>query len=339
LVTLQRALKYRLDGDYARARAEFETVLQLENLPPDLHQIVNVYARAAEAYLAGRRLIPAAYVVASAGNYREKATIAGAGVADDMFGGMRVGGRLVYVASDRLNLDAAVDYQFRTYDDRARRNDSDLLWTLAANNAFAAGNLAIGVRGWASYRGDGITRHDYGVFSTWRRVVGPDDRIEIGAELRRRHYPAGLLRDRSRDIIEGRVAWTHGFAGGRASFTLAGHGGREFARFERPDGDSNFVGLSPSINAALGERWGVFAFGWWQNGRYNVERYGSDSGDELVAIGRRNDDLYEAGGGVTYMFADGWEVGANVLHIRDASNVVAENYRSTELFLTVRRDF
>lgn len=332
-------MKFRLDGEYARALAEFESVLQLENLPPDLHQAVNVYARAAAAYLAGRRVIPSAYIVASAGTYRERDTVAGAGLADDAFGGIRAGGRVIYVASDRLNIDAGIDYRFRHYDAPDRRDDSDLRWTLSANQPLEGGNLAIGVRGWASYRGDDQTRHDYGVFSTWRVIAGPDDRIEIGGELRRRHYPAGPLRDRSRDIIEGTAGWTHAVADGKASITLAAHGGREFARADRPDGDSWIYGLAPAVNASLGGGWGVFAFGWWQNARYNVERYGSDSGDEAAAIGRRNDDLYEAGGGLTYAFAAGWEVAINLLHIRDTSNIVVENYRATEVYLTLRRDF
>jgi hypothetical protein len=77
---------------------------------------------------------------------------------------------------------------------------------------------------------------------------------------------------------------------------------------------------------------------WWQNDRYNVERLGA-AGDSLVGIGTRNDNLYEVGGGLTWQFLPRWSLNPEILYVRDQSNVLAANYSSTELWITLRVDF
>ena len=81
-----------------------------------------------------------------------------------------------------------------------------------------------------------------------------------------------------------------------------------------------------------------FAFIWWQNERYAVERLG-EAGDRLTGIGTRNDNLYEVGGGLTWQFLPTWSLNPEILYIRDQSNILAANYSSTEIWITVRKDF
>jgi hypothetical protein len=121
-------------------------------------------------------------------------------------------------------------------------------------------------------------------------------------------------------------------------FSLTARGGREFAAAGNPYGDSNFVGLSPTLDVTITPELAAYAFGWWQNGRYNSELLRSDAG-ESAPIGTRNEKLYEAGGGVLWGFAPQWEVGPSLLYIRDRSNILGNNYSSTEISLILRRDF
>jgi hypothetical protein len=335
---LRRGLGLWQSGDFARARMVFERVLRLDNLPPDLHEQADVYAEAAKAWLDGRPAVLGGYVVASAGHYRENATIAGAGLANDSFGGVRLGGRANVPASPTFAINASLDYRFRRYDDGDRRDDSDLFWALGGSRALGDVNLGLGTRGWASARGDGITRNDAGVYADLRWVGDGADQFKFGIELRRRSYPNGPLRDRARDIIEVSGTWTRAFADGRASFSLTARGGREFAAAGNPYGDSNFVGLSPTLDITITPELAVYAFGWWQNGRYNSELLRGDAGDS-APIGTRNENLYEAGGGVLWGFAPHWEVGPSLLYIRDRSNILGNNYSSTEISLVLRRDF
>ncbi len=326
---------YLAMGDYAQAKIEFETVLRFDELPADLQSQAEIYAAAALAYAQGRRLLASGYAIAGYGNYRTGAR--GGGPDNDAFFSARVGGNLNYALADSSALDGSLDYRFRDYDNPGRRNDSDLRWNGAFSRTVGEANWAAGVRGRVSYRGDGQYRNDFGAYGNYRLRVAADDQLAAGLEVRQRRYPNGPLRERTRNIVEATGSWTRAFLDGKASFTLAGQVGREF-NTERADGDANFFGLSPSVSFAITEKLGGFAFFWWQNDRYNIERLGAP-GDSLVGIGTRNDNLYEVGGGLAWQFSPGWSLNPEVLYVRDQSNILAANYSSTEIWITVRRDF
>ena len=322
-------------GNYARAKIEFETVLRFDDLPSGLEQQVEIYAREAEAYATGSRWLGSGYGILGYGNYRTGAR--GGGPDNDRFFAARVGGSVNYELADSYALDGSLDYRFRDYDADGRRNDSDLRWNGAVSRNVGEGNWVAGLRGRVSYRGDGNYRNDYGVYGNYRLRLDSDNQVSVGAEVRQRRYPNGPLRDRTRNIFELSGSWTTSFLEGNGSFTLAGQAGREF-NTERNDGDANFFGLSPSVSYVFSDTVSAFGFFWWQNDRYNIERLGSP-GDGLVGIGTRNDNLYEVGGGLTWQFLPRWSLNPEVLYIRDQSNILAVNYSSTELWITLRYDF
>lgn len=321
-------------GDYASADIEFETVLRFDDLPADLRMRAEIYGEAARAYAEGRRTLGAGYAIAGYGNYRTGSH--GGGPLNERFFAARLGGNLNHELDDRYALNGSLDYRFRDYEGD-RRNDSDLRWNGNVSRAQGDGNWAAGLRGRVSYRGNGDYRNDFGVFGNYRLRLDEDNQIGAGLEVRQRRYPTGPLRDRTRNIVEASGSWTHALFDGKASFTLAGQAGREF-NTQRADGDANFFGLSPSIDFSLTKNLGGFAFVWWQNDRYNVERLGA-AGDRLTGIGTRNDNLYEVGGGLTWEFHPSWTLNPEVLYIRDQSNILAANYSSTEIWITLRKDF
>nr|WP_310523466.1 tetratricopeptide repeat protein [Polymorphobacter sp.] len=336
---LKRGLALFESGNYARARIEFESVLRLDGQPANLYQQAEVYADAARAYLAGDRLLPTGYVVAGYGHYAENDTIAGTGDANDNFFSARIGGRINYAVSPSSTINASLDYRYRNYDNGNRRKDSDLRWNGNVSHMIGDNNLAVGVRGWASARGAERTRNDYGVFGEFRLLGDPDSQFRIGAEVRRRDYPSGPLRERSRNIVDVTGGWTRSLLGGKASFSLAGGIGREFATDDRPDGNSNFFTLSPSLDFTLSKALGGHVFAWWQRDRYNLERINSIDGEQGAGIPLRSDNLWEVGGGLSWAIAKGWSLNPDVLYIKDDSNILAANYSATELHLTLRKDF
>jgi tetratricopeptide (TPR) repeat protein len=333
------ARAYLALGDYASAKIEFETVLRFDDLPVDLQQQVEVYASAARRYAEGERLLTFGYAVAGYGSYRVKATSRSSGAdSSDPFLSTRIGGGLSYRLDGGYAFDGSLDYRYRNYDNAERRDDSDLRWNAALSRALGEGNLATGVRGRVRYRGDGNYRNDFGAYGTYRYRIDKDNQITVGGEIRQRRYPTGPLRERTRNIAELTAGWTRSVLDGQASFSLLFNAGREF-NTDRPDGDSNFVGVSPSFNYRINNTLGAFVFGLWQNDRYNIERLNIDAADQILGIATRNDNLFEVGGGLSWKFAPGWSLNPEVLYIRDQSNIIAANYSSIEMWVTLRKDF
>src|SRR5262249_17835173 len=154
-------------------KIEFETVLRFDNLPPDLLTQVQTYDKAARQYMEeNRSLIGFAFLSAGVGHYWEHNTALTAASGDsdlqrDPFYEGRASVGLDQVLSENYLLDGNLDYQFRTFDNPEIRNDSDWRWVGQVSRTEGEGNLALGVRGWVSNRGNGY-RNDYGVFGNWR---------------------------------------------------------------------------------------------------------------------------------------------------------------------------
>jgi hypothetical protein len=77
---------------------------------------------------------------------------------------------------------------------------------------------------------------------------------------------------------------------------------------------------------------------------FGEERHHGESRKRRDALGegvilRRDDNLYDFGGGLVYQLARGWTLRPEILYIRDESNAVGFNYSSTEAWINLRRNF
>lgn len=328
-------------GEYSRAVLEFEKVLRFDNLPRDLLDQAATYDQAAADYAAGRAWRAFYYAETGIGNYRENSS-----AATDIFGGagnhdtfwpFRVGGGVNTDVTERYALNATLDYRFRWYDDSDRRNDSDWRWNVNLSRPVDDDSLRFGMRGRVSYRGDGQHRNDWGVFASYDVGLGPNDRLSLGGEVRERRYPSGPLRERTRDIAELTGSWTHSLADGRTSLTFGANLGQEWATQDRPDGDASFWGVNGELDHAFSDE--LDAFFWWsyQNEGFDDERPDFTTDPDLLV--KRNDDLWNFGGGVVWRFARGWSLRPTFEYNWEESNIPALAYSSTELWLTVRKSF
>jgi Tetratricopeptide repeat/Surface lipoprotein assembly modifier len=328
-------------GEYARARIEFESVLKFGNLPPDMQSQTEVYDQVAADYAAGKRWQPFYYAETGVGNYRENSSsstdIFGGAGNNDTFLPIRVGGGWSTRVSERHTFNGTLDYRFRWYDDSDRRNDSDLRWNFNLSRPVDDDNLRFGVRGRASYRGDSQYRNDWGVFADYRLGFGDSDQLTIGGEVRERRYPQGPERDRTRDIAQLTASWTHSLPNGRTSFTLGGQLTQEWATQERPDGNASFWGVNGEVDHSFSDALdGVF---WWSydSESYDEERPDFTTDPDLLLT--RNDDLWHFGASLVWGFARGWSLRPTIEYNWEDSNVDALAYSSTEYWLTVRKSF
>ena len=339
---LERGHAYLDQGEYAKAVLEFEQVLRFDNLPADLRQRAEIYAKAASGYREGRRLSGFGFAETGGGYYRENVTrttnALGGDPARDWFGEARVGGGLGYVLGNDLSIDGGLDYQFRHYDDADRINDSNLRWNASLTQSLAQGSQSIGVRGEASYRGEDGYRQDYGLFVNRYFTLDPDNQVRLEAEIRARDYPSGEERQYSRDIGEVWLGWTRALVDGRAALTITFNGGYEWATRDRPQGDQTFYGVAFDFGTDFNERLSGFLFGLWEHNGYHEDIPVDDEFDEVREL-TPDLDIYELGGGLSYEFAPGWSLRPEVLYIRDEGDTEFSDYSATEFWLVVRASF
>lgn len=330
-------------GDHGEARIVFETALRFDSLPSDLLSQVNIYDEAARQALEGRRLVGFGYAEMGMGVYRVNSTRGTQVFGDEWhrnaFYNTRVGGGINYSLDEGHALDAMLDYRHRYYEASRTRDDSDLRWSIAGSNGFGENNLGVGLRGRVSYRGNGDYRNDVGLFADYTRRIGDSNQFTLGAEVQRRRYPRGALRERSRTNSTVTVGWSRSMANGRATFSFSAHGGRNGAT-SRPDGNSSVIGSLANFDYAFSERLDGFVYVWWERDAFNTDRvrFHPDSLDEGVVL-RRKDNLYEGGFGLTWEFAAEWSLRPELVYVRDQSNLADFNYSSTEMWINVRKGF
>jgi tetratricopeptide (TPR) repeat protein len=334
---------YVVLGDYPQAKIEFETVLRFDNLPPDLLTQVEIYDKAAKQYLDGEKhLIGFAFVEAGAGHYWEHNTaITSASEEDndlrkDPFLEGRSGIGLDQALSKTYLLDGNLDYQFRTFHNVLIRNDSDWRWVGQISRTLGESNLALGTRGWISNRGNGY-RNDYGVFGSWRYRLNSINQLSIELRVWRRSYPSGPERDLSRNIGEIRLGWTHTLSD-RVDLSITANGSGSW-QANIPDGDRSVTGLSGRFNMVLTRRLDVIMLGLWQHHDFNENREHFNPVLDTVGEFSRTDNEYELGGGVVWDLQRGWSLRPQFLYTREASNVPINDYHSTELRITVRKNY
>jgi hypothetical protein len=304
---------------------------------------VQIYNKAAEQYLeSGRLTVGFAFLEAGIGYYWEHDTFHPSSNSDDLrrdpFYHLRGGGALNYLFSESYALDGNVDYRFRDYfDNDLIRNDSDLRWFGEVSHTWGESNVALGSRGRVSYRGNGQYRTDYGVIGSWRYRLNPSNQLGIAAEVRRRAYPPGPLRGRSRSTAEAVMRWTHALTD-RANFVVTGNGASEF-NSGRPDGHANIFGGSGTLNFIFHKRLDSWLGVLYQHHTFDEDRTHMDRALVNIGIFSRTDNNWEVNGGLAWSLGRGWYLRPDFLYTRDVSNAPINDYHSTEVRLSVRKNF
>lgn len=340
---LGRARALYAEGEYARARIEFESVLGFDPaiVAGDLLTLTSVYDDIAEDYAAHRGGSLFFYTETGIGSYRQNSSastdlFAGAGNYDT-FLPIRAGGGWNAPVPGHHLFSGTVDYRFRWYDAADRRNDSDLRWNFNLSRPVDDDNLRFGMRGRTSYRGGGSYRNDWGAYATYNLGFGLNDRLAVTGEVRERRYPNGALRSRTRDIAELTAVWTHSLAGGRTSVSFGGSVAQEWATQERVDGDASIWSVRGSVDHPFGETFDAFFFLEYWNEGYDEER--PDVTTDPNVLVQRSDDFVYAGGGLVWSFAPGWTLRPTLEYDWEDSNIPALAYSNTEVWVTVRKSF
>jgi hypothetical protein len=347
-VRLEMGRAYMALGDYARAKLEFETVLRFDNLPPGLREQAQVYSKAADDTLAGKKTVGYGYLeagygydsnVQSATRNSEISVVNGNTIVldptqrkrSDHYKSVALGGELVHALTERFSAFAGADARGRAYNniDVADFGSLDGRFGLGYNAGDNSARLGFNAgRYWLDYD---KTRDSVGSTVDYRHLVTKQDQFIVNAGASRFHFLSEDLKVNNFDLYQAAMGWLHASADGRAAAGLTIVYGKENATNGRSDGDKPFYGARITLQSAFTDQIGAFVLGGVQRGKYSQV-------NELFDT-RRVDTLYDVTAGMAWSFAKGWSLRPQVVYYKNKSNISLFQYDKTDVSLNLRVDF
>lgn len=336
-------------GDYGRAKIEFEAVLAIQNLPPDLRTSVEQYAKAAEARAQNQRLTGSGYVEVGVGsdtNIGSATTLSLVNVPSiglyapppptgrktaDNYGTLGLGGEVSYQLTDQWSIYGGGDYRGRGYQ---MYHDSDY--------ATLDGRFGVSYAGGAWLLRTGLSAGQYnlnqerlritsGATLDWRMALNNQNQFSLGASYTDASYQLASYTSQNTQTTALTAGWLTSLSGGSTVFSLTGAFGIERGVGGRDDGDRRFYGPRLAIQTSFAERMGAFA-----SAGATVSRY---DGTNALYLFPRNETLYDLTLGMTWSFGKGLSVRPQFSAIRNNSNADLYSYDKNDWTVNLRFDF
>lgn len=347
-VRVEMGRAYLALGDYARAKLEFETVIRIPNLPPDIRQQAEAYGKVAEKYIRGSKTAAYGYLEYGYGHDsnalsatgRNPIVISGGTLVElpvsslassSNYNAVSLGGEVIRSLSEGFSVYAGGDARARFYNQLDPADYMNL--DLRAGVGYATGrhNVRFGVLGGRYFLDHRTLRDSVGGNVDYRFLANDTSQLTANITAIRFKYANELLRVNDYDLYQGALGFTRALAGGRAIVGATMIGGYEAADPNRQDGDKRFGGLRVLMQAALNNRVGAFASAGATFNDYLVEN---------ALFGKqRRDYLYDVTAGVTVGIKSGWSVRPQVAYIKNVSNIDLYSFDRTDVSFNVRKDF
>lgn len=346
-VRLEMGRAYLALGDISRAKLEFETVLRFQNLPADLRQQAQIYDKAADEYLQGKKTVGYAYLEYGYGydSNPQSATrisevnLAGGGTLllpqsalaqGDQYHALTLGGELVHALSDKFSVFAGIDARGRHYTDLSVANWNTVDGRMGLGYNSGVHNVRFAVTGGRFWLDTLKTRDSGGATLDYRYLAGKQDQVSLGLSGSRNKFVPDALKINSYDLYQASLGWLHGAADGRGAAGVTLLGGVEDELNGRVDGNKPFVGARLTLQRAFSASVGGFLLAGAQYGKYSEI-------NPLFAE-QRIDTLYDVTAGMSWTLAKGWSVRPQVLYMKNRSNLPLFEYDRTDVSLNLRVD-
>jgi hypothetical protein len=347
-VRLEMGQAYLALGDYARAKLEFETVLRFENLPPGLREQANVYGKAADDFISGKKTAAYGYMElgygydsnAQSATRSSEITIVNGNTLilppsslkrSDHYKAVSLGGEVVYALSNRFSAYAGTDLRGRSYNnvDVADFGSADARIGFGYNEGAASARVGLtGGRYWLDYE---KTRDNFGLTGDFRYAVTKQDQVSVNALATRLRFLSEALSINNAELFQLTTGWLRAFFDGRAAAGLAFVVGKENATNGRDDGDKPFYGARVTLQAAFSDSIAGFFLAGVQRGKYSQVNVLFDT--------TREDRLYDVTTGLTWSIAKGWSLRPQLVYYKNHSNIALFEYDRTDVSLNLRADF
>ena len=358
---LDMARAYYQLGDMARARAEFETVLQ-HNPSETARSTIRKYLDAIAAQDPGKKTRLAGYVEGTAGrdtnvnNSTSQSQVTvnvpaiGQFVATlsptslktaDNYYGVAAGGEVAHSLNTSWGLYAGADLRQRTY---GRQKSFDALGAEAragARYGAEANRVQFGVLGGQYTLGGARNRNTLGFNADWGYALSPSNQVNLfGQYLQYRFADIAMQVNDFNQQVAG-AGWVHVLADGKAMLSGAVYFGREqdtslivtqaTPNGGRTDGAKRLGGLRIGGQSAWGDRTVLYASAGWQTGSY--------SRTNPFFLSQRGDKFYDLTLGADWHWDGLWSVRPQLAYTQNKSNIAIYSYNRIDASVTLRRDF
>jgi tetratricopeptide (TPR) repeat protein len=347
-VRVEMGRAYLALGDYARAKLEFETVIRIPNLPPDIRQQAEAYGKLADQYSKGKKTVAYGYMEYGYGYdsnpfsavARNPITIAGGFPIDlplsslartSNYNAVSLGGEVIHALPGGFSLFAGGDARARFYNQLDPADNMTV--DLRGGVGYSAGkhSVRVGVLGGKYYLDHNGFRRSLGGNADYRILLNDTTQLTTNLTMIRFKYDSELLQANDYDLYSGLLGINKSVFGGRAIIGLSVSGGYETADPRRQDGDKRFGGLRLTVQGAFSERIGSFLTLGATMNDYLLE-------NALFGLQRR-DYFYDATAGMTFGIKSGWSVRPQVSYYKNVSNIDLYRYDRTDVSFNIRKDF
>ncbi len=333
-------------GDLARAKLEFEAILTITNLPPDLRTAVETYLSALEKLDQDSKRVITAYFEmgigrdnnvlsqTSATSILVNGATSALGETDrkraDSYMSYALGAELIQVLDDSMSLYVGGDLRGRANNkiDTADNHSADGRGGLqyASGAHLWRGGLSFGHY---SLDNTGI-RDTTGINLDWRYLLNGNNQLSVNGLVQSLRYQPQSQKTEDYDHYALTLGWTHVFAPTTvAVFNLLG--GSEEARSTRLDGDKNYAGVRATFQHSFTQSIGGFLTTGYQQGTYALY-------NTLYGVNRK-DSLADAAIGLVWSLPDRWSVRPLLSLTRNRSNADIYTYSRRDASVSLRKDF
>lgn len=336
-------------GDYGRAKIEFETVLNSQNLPNDLRTQVEQYTAAAEARSKAKPTTVTGYVelglgrdsnIGSASGWTElllpsfgiyrPAPPTGTKKADN-YSAVALGGEINHLLSNKWGLFGGVDYRARDY---VHFNEPNTwTWDARLGVAYSGGAwlLRTGLSaGEYTYNGQRL-RESFGAMADWRMALSTESQLLANGSVLRAQYVPATSKSQDGDTYTATLGWMRALGDGTTALSLSVMAGRENNSGNRDDGDRDFFGARAMLQTSFDKHWGGYlAAGVTQS------EYGGINSSYLFS---RSESTFDATVALNWTMAKGVALRPQMSYIKNKSNAALYAYEKLDASLNLRLDY
>lgn len=347
-VRLENGRAYMDLGNYARAKQEFETVLRVENLPPDLRSAAEQYARLAEQGLEGKRTFFTGYaeygfgydtninaaiaenlVPLPSGLFLELADLSVA--QEDWYNAFNAGGEVIHALTDRFSVFAGIDYHGRLYSHESFFNYSDIEGRIGIGHANGPHNVRLSGRYGRFILDDDTLRDVAGATVDWLYAVDASNQLNFTGSYAQYRFQQELLESNDFNGYGGALAWNHATLEGQALVGASFNLGYEDEINNRIDGDNSIFGLTLTGQATLTDSLGAFAIAGVQRSNYDTLN--------PIFLRTRADTFYSVTSGVTWTFHEYFSLRPQIAWSMNDSNIPLNQFDRWDFSINLRASF